>query len=159
MSRAIVDLSTLDLEGVAIPEDELRSLLPHDHEFRLIDRVCHLDLEAGIAVGYKDWDDNPWWARGHIPGRPIMPGVLLAEGAAQIGSVLVKKVEGWGEETFIGLAGLDKARFRGTVIPPGRVYFVSKAGRLSGGRLARYPAQAFFDGKLVLDMEMLGAKV
>ncbi len=157
MARELVDLSTLDLEQVALPDDELRAMVPHAHEFRMVDAICHLDLEKGIVVGYKDWDENPWWARGHIPGRPIMPGVLLVEGAAQVATVLMKRMEGWGLDRFIGLAGLDRARFRGQVLPSSRIYFVSAQGRRSGNRMARYPAQAFCNGKMVMDMDLLGA--
>ncbi len=131
-------------------------MLPHDHEFRLIDGICHLDLEEGIVVGFKTWDQNPWWARGHIPGRPLMPGVLMAEGAAQVATILMKKKEGWGMDRFIGLAGLDRVRYRGQVVPPATVFFVSRTGEGSGNRIARYPAQAYCDGKMVMDMTLLG---
>lgn len=155
MPQLLVDIATLDLTKDVLPDDELRAMLPHAHEFKLIDGICHLDLEAGIVVGYKRWDANPWWARGHIPGRPIMPGVLLVEGSAQVATVLMKKRERWGMDRFIGLGGLDDVRFRGTVVPPTTVYFVSKVGNRST-RIAKYPAQCFCDGKLVMEMEMLG---
>ncbi|HLU40511.1 MAG TPA: hypothetical protein VK081_14095 [Planctomycetota bacterium] len=155
MAQLLVDLAELDLSQDVVPEEELRAMLPHAYEFQLIDGICHLDLEQGIVVGYKRWDANPWWARGHIPGRPLMPGVLLAEGAAQVATVLMKKREGWGLDRFIGLGGLDNVRFRGTVVPPATVYFVSKVGTRSS-RIARYPAQCFHAGKMVMDMELLG---
>ncbi|MHC5063658.1 MAG: 3-hydroxyacyl-ACP dehydratase FabZ family protein [Planctomycetota bacterium] len=156
MPRPLVDLSTLDLSKDVLPEEELRSFIPHRHEFQMIDGICHLDEENGIVVGYKEWDNDPWWARGHIPGRPIMPGVLMAESCAQVSTILMKKVGGWSDAEFIGLGGLDKVRFRGQVVPPARVHYVSKVGIRSGNRLAKYPAQAFHEGKLVLDMELIG---
>ena len=156
MAQPLVDLATLDLTRDVVPEAELREVLPHRHEFQLIDGICHLDLEAGLVVGYKVWDDSAWWARGHIPGRPLMPGVLLAESAAQAATILMKRTEGWGSEQFIGLGGLDRVRFRGQVVPPTTVYFVSRPGRRSGNRIAKYPAQAFCGGKLVMDMELIG---
>ncbi|MBK8975410.1 MAG: beta-hydroxyacyl-ACP dehydratase [Planctomycetes bacterium] len=158
MPRPLVDLGALDLERDVVPEDELRSLLPHRHEFQLIDGICHLDVEEGVVVGYKRWDENAWWGRGHIPGRPLMPGVLLAESAAQVATVLMKKHEGaWALERFIGLAGLDSVRFRGQITPPATIYLVSRAGPRSGNRLARYPAQALCDGQICMDMTLLGA--
>ncbi len=156
MAQPLVDLSSLDLTQDVLSEEEIRVMLPHRHEFQLVDGVCHLDTEKGEIVTYKDWDENPWWARGHIPGRPLMPGVLLAEGAAQAASILMEKTEGWGPERFIGLGGLDSVRYRGQVLPNSRVYFVSARGRRSGNRLAKYPAQAFCDGKMVLEMELIG---
>jgi 3-hydroxyacyl-[acyl-carrier-protein] dehydratase len=155
MAQLLVDLAELDLTRDVISDKELRDMLPHAHEFRLIDGICHLDLETGIVVGYKKWDANPWWARGHIPGRPLMPGVLMCEGAAQVATVLMKKREGWGVDRFIGLGGLDGVRFRGTVVPPATVYFVSKIGNRSS-RIAKYPAQCYCGGRMVMDMELLG---
>ncbi len=159
MARVLVDLETLDLSDNLISEDELRTLLPHAHEFQMLDGICYLDLEAGIAVGYKDWDPEPWWARGHVPGRPLMPGVLMIEGGAQIATFLVKKAVDWAADKFMGLAGLDKVRFRGQVIPPARVYFVSKLGTTRGERVTKNPAQAIVDGKMVMDMELMGVVI
>ncbi|MCA8943561.1 MAG: beta-hydroxyacyl-ACP dehydratase [Planctomycetes bacterium] len=156
MPRALVDLSSLDLSQDVLPIETVRAHLPHRHEFQMIDGVCHLDLEAGSIVSYKDWDPEPWWARGHIPGRPLMPGVLQCEGAAQTATLLLKLLEGYAPEQFVGLGGLENTRFRGQVTPPCRVHFVSTVGKKSGNRMARYPAQAYCGGKLVMDMELLG---
>jgi 3-hydroxyacyl-[acyl-carrier-protein] dehydratase len=156
MARPLVDLSKLDLSRDVVSTQELREILPHREYFTLIDGICHLDLERKIVVGYKDWPADPWWAAGHIPGRPLMPGVLMIEGAAQVSTVLIKHAMGWGSDRFVGLAGLNDVRFRGQVVPPARVHFVSACGHVSGSRLARYPAQAFCRGQLVLDMELLG---
>lgn len=156
MARALFDLSELDLSKNVLPVETIRAHLPHRHEFEMIDGVCHLDLEEGRIVSYKDWDDNPWWGRGHIPGRPLMPGVLQCEGAAQTATLLLKLLDGMEPEQFIGLGGLENTRFRGQITPPSRVYFASCRGRRSGNRVARYPAQAFCNGKLVMDMTLLG---
>lgn len=156
MAQAIVDLNDLDLCESLVGEEELRALIPHAHEFRMLDGICHLDLEAGIAVGYKDWDPEPWWARGHVPGRPLMPGVLMIEGGAQIATFLVKKAVDWAADKFMALAGVDDVRFRGQVTPPARIYFVSRLGPTRSRRMTRNTAQAFVDGKLVMDMELMG---
>lgn len=156
MTGALVDLSALDLSRDVVSEEELREVIPHRAEFALIDGICHLDLERGVVVGYKDWGERPWWAAGHIPGRHIMPGVLLIEGAAQVSTFLIKKNRHWPEDRFVGLGGLNRVRFRGQVVPPSRVYFASAMGSVSGLRLARYPAEAWCEGKRVMDMELLG---
>ncbi len=153
MSKALVDLSTLDLSRDVMSQEELRSLLPHRYEFQLIDGICHVDQEAGLVVGYKDWGEDAWWARGHIPGRPLMPGVLMVESCAQVSTVLMKK--SMATTGFIGLGGLEGVRFRGTVVPPTRIHLVSRVGKHSS-RMARYPAQCFCAGKLVMEMELLG---
>lgn len=159
MSSALVDLSTLDLSRDVVSERELREVIPHRDVFALVDGICHLNLERGLAVGYKDWDDDPWWAAGHIPGRPLMPGVLLIEGGAQVSTFLIRKMVNWPADRFVGLGGLDRVRFRGQVVPPARVYFISGLGSVSGLRLARYSAEAWCNGRRVMDMELLGVLI
>ncbi len=155
MPKLLVDISSLDLTQPVIEEEELRYLLPHREEFQLVDAIVHLDLEAGMAVGVKQITLEDWWTRAHIPGRPIFPGVLLAEGCAQVSTVLIKKQGIVPPERFIGLGGLDEARFRGAVVPPALIYFVATKGQVSS-RLARYPSQAFVQGKLVMETTVLG---
>lgn len=156
MGQPLVDLQSLDLTKNVISEEELRAVLPHRDEFQLLDGICHYDPERNLAIGYKDWGEEPWWAKGHIPGRPLMPGVLMIEGAAQVASFLIKKSMLWGDDRFIGLAGLNDVRMRGVVEPPARLYFVSGDVKFSGRRLARMPSQVFCNGEMKLEMELLG---
>lgn len=156
MAQPIVDLSALDLSRNVITEEDLRSTLPHRGTFQLLDGVCHFDAVRKLAVGYKDWSADAWWAKDHIPGKPLMPGVLMIEGAAQIASFLIKKVSGWEIDRFVGLAGLNDVRVRGQVVPPARVYFVSGDVKFSGRRMARMPAQVFCNGQMTMEMELLG---
>lgn len=156
MGQPILDLASLDLTADVVPEEELRRILPHRHEFQMLDGICHLDVERKAAVGYKKWDQDAWWARGHIPSRPLMPGVLLIESAAQVASFLIKKTSDWEIERFIGLAGVDSVRFRGAVEPPAMLHIVSGNLRISGKRMARMPAQVFNHGELVTELELIG---
>jgi 3-hydroxyacyl-[acyl-carrier-protein] dehydratase len=156
MGQPIVDLNSLDLTRPVLPDQELRDCLPHRHEFQLLDAIVHFDRERGIAVGYKDWDAEPWWGRGHIPGRPLMPGVLMLEGAAQIATFLVKQLSGWSRDRMIGLAGIDEVRIRGQVVPPARVYFVSGDANISGRRLAKLRAEVYCNDQLILECKIMG---
>ncbi|MFY9341163.1 MAG: 3-hydroxyacyl-ACP dehydratase FabZ family protein [Planctomycetota bacterium] len=156
MGQPLVDLQTIDFTQAVVSDDELRVYLPHAFEFRLLDRVCHFDRERSLAVGFKDWDENPWWARGHVPGRPLMPGVLMIEGAAQIATFLLKQQTGWGRDRMVGLAGLDDVRIRGQVVPPARVCFVAGNVVTSGRRLAKMDAQVFCNGQMTMEMRVMG---
>src|SRR5262245_243553 len=156
MPRPLIDLLTLDLSRMVVAEEELRQLVPHRDYFQMLDGICYFDPERHYVVAFKDWPADAWWARGHVPGKPLLPGVLMIEGAAQTATFLIKKVLRWDVDRFVGLGGLNDVRFRGQVVPPARVYFVSGPGTVSGRRLARFPAQAFCNGQLVMEMELLG---
>jgi 3-hydroxyacyl-[acyl-carrier-protein] dehydratase len=156
MDRRLIDLSTIDLTRSVVSEQEIRKVIPHRDKFQMIDGICHVDLETGVVVAWKDWDEDPWWGAGHLPGRPLMPGVLMIEGAAQACSYLIHRQSGWPEGRFVGMGGVDKVRFRNQVVPPARVYFVGGNGVISGTRLARYRAEAWCRGLPVMEMELLG---
>ncbi|MFK7741203.1 MAG: 3-hydroxyacyl-ACP dehydratase FabZ family protein [Planctomycetota bacterium] len=156
MPEPIVDLNTLDLSQHVVSDDDLRRALPQRDTFQLLDGIVHLDVENNVAVGYKDWDEKPWWADAHIPGRPLMPGVLMIEGGAQIATFLVKQQHDWTTDKMIGLAGIDGVRVRGQITPPGRVYFLSSVVKLSGRRLARMRAQVVHEGQIKMEMVVMG---
>lgn len=149
-----VDTASLDPELDALSIDEVRRHLPQRYEFAMLDRLCHLDLEQEICVGYKDLGPEDWWARGHFPGKPVLPGILMIEGAGHVGSILWKKKMGF-DDIIIGFGGLERVRFRGQVIPPARIYFVARGGKF-GTRMSRLPTQAIVNGKVVLEATILG---
>ena len=54
------------------------------------------DVERGICVGYKDISPDEFWVRGHMPGMPLMPGVIMCEAAAQLCSYHVQTAQSAG---------------------------------------------------------------
>lgn len=80
----LTDLSTLDLNKTTIDIEAIRAIIPHRYEMEQLDGIIKFDPENKIIVGYKDISHNEFWVRGHIPGRPLMPGVMMLEAAAQL---------------------------------------------------------------------------
>ena len=72
------------------------------------------------AVAYKNVDINEWYFKGHFPGNPIMPGVLITESLAQTGAVAILSVEEHkGKNALFG--GIDKMKFKKMVVPGDRL--------------------------------------
>lgn len=154
MPKALVDLSIVDIKAELVSLERIRAHLPQRHEFAMVDAVCHIDKDEGIIVARKEWREEDWWAKGHFPGRPLVPGVLMTEGAAQVATVLWKEIAQL-EGVTIGFGGLERVRFRGQVTPPATMFFVAKRDKV-GSKMASFPTQAFVNGKMVFEGTILG---
>jgi 3-hydroxyacyl-[acyl-carrier-protein] dehydratase len=109
---------------------QIQEIIPHRYPFLLIDRI--LELEAGVsAVGLKNVSMNEPFFEGHFPGYPVMPGVLIVEALAQVGSVAMLSLEAnRGKLGFF--AGIDEFRFRGQVVPGDTLILEVQITRLKG---------------------------
>tara|TARA_R110002096_G_scaffold147220_3_gene306915 strand:- start:5427 stop:5906 length:480 start_codon:yes stop_codon:yes gene_type:complete len=157
-SQPIVDPVTINTEEVAVTKDEILTLNAQRDEFEQVDRLISLDLESGLAVGIKTQRPDEFWTRGHIPGRPIMPGVLMIEMAAQISSLIYHLKFETGGKKFFGFGGVNHVKFRGAVEPGCDLLMVVKTKTLRS-RMAIFEAQGFVDGKMVFEGEVTGVVV
>jgi 3-hydroxyacyl-[acyl-carrier-protein] dehydratase len=82
--EAIFDHTTLDLNKVVISQEEIRKSNPQRFEMEHLDGILMIDPENHIIVGFKDVRSDEFWVRGHMPGYPILPGVIMCESAAQL---------------------------------------------------------------------------
>jgi len=153
----LFDLSQIDLSKEPVfSRDDISQVNLQKYEMQQLDGILWYDKEKRLILGYKDVTENEFWIRGHIPGRPLMPGVIMIECAAQLLSFFVKKI--LGVEGFIGFASIDSARFRSTVTPGQRLYLI---GHLTRIKSRKYTAviQGVVDETMVFDTEVSGLKV
>jgi 3-hydroxyacyl-[acyl-carrier-protein] dehydratase len=95
---------------------EIEALIPHRWPMLMVDRIIEYDPDQKRIVGIKGITATEFWAQGHFPGLPILPGVLQVEALAQTMAVYVAKQPGFGDR--IGLfAGIDDVRFKRIVVP------------------------------------------
>jgi 3-hydroxyacyl-[acyl-carrier-protein] dehydratase len=101
---------------VIVDRAGIERLLPHRDPFVMVDRL--LEVEHGKrAVAEKDVRADEDWARGHFPGNPIFPGVLLTEAMAQTAALAFLATNPDHAGTEVYLVGVDKLRFRRPVRP------------------------------------------
>jgi len=154
----LFDLSKIDLSAKPIFDREAISKVnPQQYEMQQLDGILWFDRENMLVLGYKDVTDREFWIRGHIPGRPLMPGVIMVESAAQLLSFFVKQI--MGEKGFIGFTGIDSAKFRSTVEPGQRLLLLGKITRFKRGRIYDAYIQGLVDNKMVFDTEVSGMGV
>lgn len=133
--------------------EEIRRILPHRYPFLLVDRV--IELSDDRAVGIKNVSGNEPFFQGHFPGYAVMPGVLIAEAAAQVGAVAVlSKPEYQGRLAF--LAGLDAWRFKRQVTPGDTLTIEVTLAAIRRG-IGRGHARITVDGKVAAEGELLFA--
>src|SRR3972149_1768686 len=105
------------MEGRMMPGlslDEILAILPHRYPFLLVDRI--IEVEERRVVGIKNVTINEPFFPGHIPGFPVMPGVLVVEAMAQVGACLILNAPQL-RGRLAYLAGIDHCRFRPPRVP------------------------------------------
>ncbi len=125
---------------------EIEALIPHRWPMLMVDRIVEYDAEAKRIVGIKGVTATEWWAQGHFPGLPVMPGVLQVEALAQTMAIYVAKQPGFGDR--IGLfAAIDETRFKRIVVP-GDVLRLEVTMEKLGKRFGRGRGVASVDGEV-----------
>jgi 3-hydroxyacyl-[acyl-carrier-protein] dehydratase len=133
----VADLTAYDFDRPLAGIEELRAANPHRFEFEMLTGVVHLDPAKQLIVGFKDMKETDFWTRGHMPGFPLFPGVLMCEAAAQMCGYyyVTQKVGDAG--SLLGLAGIDEARFIRQVRPGERLVMVGTGVKVRR-RLTRF---------------------
>ncbi len=94
----------------------IQKILPHRPPFLLVDAIVEMERRKSI-VGIKNVTMNEDFFRGHFPGKPIMPGVLIVEAMAQTGGVLLLQEVADRANKLLYFVAIDDARFRRPVVP------------------------------------------
>lgn len=131
--------------------------LPHRYPFLLVDRVLEMEPEQRI-VALKNVTVNEPFFNGHFPGQPVMPGVLLIEGMAQAGGILLLRSRPERDRKLMYLMTIEKARFRRPVVPGDQVIFEIEVLRLRSAH-SKLGCRALVDGELVAEAVVASAMV
>ena len=131
---------------------EIEALIPHRWPILMVDRIVEYDAEAKRIVGVKAITASDWWAKGHFPGLPVLPGVLQVEALAQTMAVYVAKQPGFGDR--IGLfAAIDDCRFK-RVVAPGDLLRLEITMEKLGSRFGRAKGVASVDGEVACETSL-----
>ena len=137
-------------------KDQIKEIIPQREPFLMIDEVeCYVPGESCTA--YKNVSIDEPYFKGHFPGNPIMPGVLIVESLAQTGAVaILSQEENKGKNALFG--GVDKLKFKKQVVPGDRlkleVKIIKRKGPIGVGE-----AIATVDGKIAVKGELTFAIV
>ena len=137
-------------------KEGIKNIIPQRDPFLMIDEVEEY-VPGESAIAYKNVNEQEWYFKGHFPGNPIMPGVLIAESLAQTGAVAILSMdENKGKNALFG--GIDKMKFKRKVVPGDRlkleVKIIKRKGPIGIGE-----AIATVDEKIVAKGELTFALV
>ncbi len=152
-SSPILDPATLDPDCLIRTRDEIYQALPQRYEFRQLDGICYYDAQNRIAAAVRDVRLDEWWVRGHIPRKPIFPGVLMLEAAAQLSAYTCKYMHGF--SGMVAFGGIDHCKFRTAVFPPARLILVCREIENRSRRII-CETQAFVAGALAFEATITG---
>ena len=139
-----------------LDRDYVKDFLPHRDPMLFVDRVIALD-ENSITIE-SDVDPEAEYFKGHFPGMPIMPGVLIVETVAQAGALLVSLTRGLTDDKFIAFSNVDAVKFRRPV-EPGEMMTVEVEIEKIRLPFYKFKGIAKVDGKVAASLKFAAAEM
>lgn len=154
----LVDPAQIDMNNIIADAEAIREGNPQRFEMEQLTAIVYEDLERLICVGYKDVGHDEFWVRGHMPGMPLMPGVMMLEAAAQLCSCFAHRHDLLGEG-IVGFGGLEGVRFRDPVVPGDRLVLMCQQKKVRRNRMIVSLFQGVVGDKLVVEGELKGIAI
>jgi 3-hydroxyacyl-[acyl-carrier-protein] dehydratase len=154
----LVDFSGVDFDKPVATIEEIRRFNPQRFEMEQLSAVVYVNEAEYSCVGYKDITDDEFWVRGHMPGLPLMPGVVMLEAIAQLCSFVSQKYDLLGAE-IVGFGGLENVRFRDLVLPGDRFIVMCKLDKVRRGKMIVCRFQGVVKDKVVVEGSLKGIPI
>lgn len=147
------DITQFDAEHPIAGPAQIEAVNPQRGAMRHLDAIVWHDEAKSQVLGYKQVRHDEFWVPGHIPGRPLLPGVIMIEAGAQLAAYMMKLR--FPDLEFVGFVGCDQVKFRGQVTPGQRLYLLGKEVQLKPRRFI-CAVQGVVDGALVFEGTIMG---
>ena len=154
----LVDFAQVDFDRPLFGPDEIRKYNPQRFEMEQLSAVVYVNEKDYSCAGYKDVTDKEFWVRGHMPGMPLMPGVVMLESIAQLCSFVTQKYDLLGS-AMVGFGGLEDVRFRDPVLVGDRLIVMCRLDKVRRGRMIVCQFQGAVKDRLVVEGILKGIPI
>lgn len=154
----IFDPESLDFNHIVADIHEIRKHNAQRYEMEQLTAIIREDTQRNACAGYKDVTEEDFWVRGHMPGMPLMPGVVMLECAAQMCSYFAHKYDLLGS-SMVGFGGLEDVRFRDPVVPGDRFVVMCELIKARRNRMIVCRFQGLVRKNLVLEGILKGIPI
>ena len=144
-----IDLNSTPLMDV----NQIMNVLPHRQPFLLIDKIY--ELSENHVIGMKNVTMNEEFFKGHFPGAPVMPGVLIIEAMAQTGGILVLSTVPDPENYLTFFMKMDNVKFKQKVVPGDTLIFNCSLITPIRRGICHMQGYAYANGKLCAEAELM----
>jgi 3-hydroxyacyl-[acyl-carrier-protein] dehydratase len=154
----VLDLASIDFSKPIAGIEQIRAVNPQRYEFEMLSAIVYIDPAQHVIVGYKDVTPNEFWVRAHMPGFPLMPGVLMCEAAAQLCGFYYVHQKIGDPGVLLGLAGIDETRFVRQVRPGERLVMVGSGVKINR-RMTKFRVVGTVNGEKVFETLVSGVPI
>ena len=141
-----------------LTKNEIEELIPHREPFLFLDELINIK-KLQTATGIKTFSTHEEFFKGHFPGHPIVPGVILIEMMAQTAAALIAySIRDETTDKIVYLMNVEKTKFRNPVLPNQKVYSSVNALR-SKGRVWRFEGKIYNDENITVSDAIWSAMI